>query len=106
MNEVIVEDEDLSQFEDTLDSYRCDVSQKNEIAIPRSYNHSYSNKNYSVNIDNLSKQKEIDTFLIAKKTLNFMRSHGLTVTEFSEKVTLLKSQKIDMSHKYQNLKFK
>ena len=70
MNEVIVEDEDLSQFEDTLDS----------------------NKNYSVNIDNLSKQKEIDTFLIAKKTLNFMRAHGLTVTEFSEKVTLVKSR--------------
>ena len=69
MNEVIVEDEDLSQFEDTIDS----------------------NKNYSVNIDNSSKQKEIDTFLIAKKTLNFMRAHGLTVTEFSEKVTLLKS---------------
>ena len=69
MNEVIVEDEDLSQFEDTLDS----------------------NIDYSSNIDNSSKQKEIDTFLVAKKTLNFMRAHGLTVTEFSEKVSLLKS---------------
>ena len=92
MNEVIVEDEDLSQFEDTLDSYTCDVSKQNAITIPRSYNLSYSNKNDSVNIDNSSKQIEIDTFLVAKKTLNFMRAHGLTVTEFSEKVTLLKSR--------------
>ena len=68
MNEVIVEDEDLSQFEDTSDS----------------------NKNYPVNIDSSSKRKEIDTFLIAKKTLNFMHTYGLTVTEFSEKVTLMK----------------
>ena len=76
MNEVIVEDEDLSHFEDIIDS----------------------NKNYSVNIDNSSKEKEIDTFLIAKKTLNFMRAHGLTVTEFSEKVTLLKQ--IEKSQTY------
>ena len=68
MNEVIVEDEDLSQFEDASDS----------------------NKNYPVNIDSSSKRKEIDTFLIAKKTLNFMHTYGLTVTEFSEKVTLMK----------------
>ena len=34
-------------------------------------------------------QEELDTSLVAKKTLHFMRSNGLTVTEFSEKVRFI-----------------
>ena len=34
-------------------------------------------------------QEELDTSLVARKTLHFMRSNGLTVTEFSEKVRFI-----------------
>ena len=34
-------------------------------------------------------QGELDTSLVARKTLHFMRSNGLTVTEFSEKVSFI-----------------